>query len=169
MRKRIDGLLRGALRIRSRHPSGQPFFSRREGDRTAELTLGGAAPFGDEIGSPFSIPQASFTLRTPNREITLLDRVISNSPLTISRSNVRGLYLREGPWQVNAGYSFFSTFEHLLLPTDKEAVAGLAYRHRLSSSEQSHAEPLSTSTARLRAADVERSARCSTRRGRHPT
>ncbi len=110
---------------------GGLFFSRRDGDRSAELTLGGAAPLGDHIGSPFSVPQASFTLRTPNREITLLDRVISNSPLTISRSNVRGLYLREGPWQVNAGYSFFSTFEHLLLPTDKEAVAGLAYRHRL--------------------------------------
>jgi hypothetical protein len=110
---------------------GGLFFSRRDGDRSAELTLGGAAPLGDAIGSPFSVPQASFTLRTPNREITLLDRVISNSPLTISRSNVRGLYLREGPWQVNAGYSFFSAFEHLLLPTDKEAVAGLAYRHRL--------------------------------------
>ncbi len=115
------GILQGVL-----------FFSRRDGDRTAELTLGGAAPFGNEIGSPFSLPQATFTVRSPTREITLLDRVIANSPLTISRSNVRGLYLREGPWQVNAGYSFFSTFEHLLLPTDKEAVAGLAYRHRLS-------------------------------------
>ncbi|MGH9308044.1 MAG: carboxypeptidase regulatory-like domain-containing protein [Vicinamibacterales bacterium] len=111
---------------------GTLFVSRRDGDRTAELTLGGAAPFGRDIASPFSIPQATFTLRSPNREITLLDRVISNSPLTISRSNVRGLYLREGPWQVNAGYSFFSTFEHLLLPIDKQAVAGVAYRHHLS-------------------------------------
>lgn len=108
------------------------FVSRRDGDRTAELTLGGAAPFGSDIASPFSIPQATFTVRSPNREITLLDRVIANSPLTVSRSNVRGLYIREGPWQVNAGYSVFSTFEHLLLPTDKEAVAGLGYRHRLS-------------------------------------
>ena len=112
---------------------GVLFVSRRDGDRTAELMLGGAAPFGNDIGSPFSIPQATFSLRSPRREITLLDRVIENSPLTISRSNVRGLYLREGAWQINAGYSFFSTFEHLLLPTDREAVAGLAYRHRLSS------------------------------------
>ena len=110
---------------------GTLLISRRDGDRSAELTLGGAAPFGEGIAAPFSIPQASFTLRSPNREITLLDRVISNSPLTVSRSNVRGVYLQQGPWQVNAGYSFFSTFEHLLLPTDKEAVAGLAYRHRL--------------------------------------
>ena len=61
-----------------------------------------------------------------------LDHVISNSPLTISRSNVRGIYLRQGPWQVNAGYSFFSTFENLLLPTNKEGVVGVAYRYQLS-------------------------------------
>lgn len=108
---------------------GGLFFSRRDGERSAELTLGGAAPFGDRVSSPFSIPQASFTLRAPDRELTLLDRTIANSPLTVSRANVRGLYLRQGPWQVNAGYSFFSTFEHLLLPTNKEAVAGVAYHY----------------------------------------
>ncbi len=110
---------------------GSLFVSRRQGDRSAELSFGGAAPVDHAISSPFSIPLASFTLRTPNREMTLFDRVISNSPLTISRSNVRGLHLRQGPWQMHAGYSFFSTFEHLLLPTNKEAVAGLAYQHRL--------------------------------------
>jgi len=110
---------------------GRLFLSRRDGERSTELTLGGAAPLGDGTSSPFSIPQASLTLRSPGRELTLLDRTISNSPLTVSQSNVRGLYLREGPWQVNAGYSFFGTFEHLLLPTDKEAVAGVAYHKAL--------------------------------------
>jgi hypothetical protein len=107
-------------------------FSRREGDRSTELTLGGAAPFADATASPFSIPLASYTVRTPGRELTLFDRTITNSPLTVSRSNVRGLHLREGPWQAHAGYSFFSNFEHLLLPTNKEAVAGIGYRYRLS-------------------------------------
>jgi hypothetical protein len=110
---------------------GNLLLSRRDGDRSAELALGGAVPLEGGINSPFSVPLASFTLRTPTREITLLDHVISNSPLTISRSNVRGLHLREGPWQVNAGYSFFSTFEQMLLPTNKEWVAGVGYRHRL--------------------------------------
>jgi len=110
---------------------GRLFLSRRDGDRSAELTLGGAAPLGDDSSSPFSIPQASLTLRSPGRELTLLDKTISNSPLTVSHSNVRGLYVREGPWQVNAGYSFFSNFEHLLLPTEKEAVAGVAYHRAL--------------------------------------
>ena len=112
---------------------GRLFFSRRDGERSAELTLGGAAPLGDDIGSPFSIPQASLTLRSPGRELTLLDRTISNSPLTVSHANVRGIYVREGPWQVNAGYSFFSTFEHLLLPTDREVVGGVAYHRALTS------------------------------------
>ena len=35
---------------------GVLFVSRRDGDRTAELTLGGAAPFGNEIGSPVQHP-----------------------------------------------------------------------------------------------------------------
>src|SRR4029078_4466662 len=41
------------------------------------------------------------------------------------------LYVQQGPWQANAGYSFFSNFEHLLLPTEKEAVAGVAYHRTL--------------------------------------
>jgi len=110
---------------------GNLLFSRREGDRSTELALGGAAPLAGATGSPFSIPLASFTARTPHREITLLDRVITNSPLTVSRSNVRGLHLREGPWQLHAGYNFFGNFEHLLLPTNKESVAGIGYRYRL--------------------------------------
>jgi len=110
---------------------GNLFLSRHQGTRSAELTLGGAAPVGDAGGSRLSVPMASFTLRGPDSEITLLDRVISNSPMTVAHANVRGLFVRDGAWQVNAGYSFFSTFEHLLLPTDKEAVAGVGYRLQL--------------------------------------
>ena len=110
---------------------GNLFLSRRDGDRTAELSLGGAVPIGRDLNSRLSLPLASFTLRTPGREITLLDRVVSTSPLTVSRSNVRGLHLRQGPWHLTGGYSFFSSFEHVLLPTDKQAVAGVGYRHQL--------------------------------------
>ena len=110
---------------------GNLLVSRRDGERSAELAIGGAAPLERDRGTAFSMPLASFTLRTPDREMTLLDRVVSNSPLTISRSNVRGFHLRQGAWQAHAGYSFFSTFEHLLLPTNKEVVAGVGYRHRL--------------------------------------
>ena len=114
------GILQGNLR-----------FSRREGDRFTELAFGAAASRTDIGASPFSIPLASSTIRTPRRELTLLDRVITNSPLTVAGSNVRGAYVREGPWRMHAGYSFFGNFEHLLLPTDKESVAGVSLSARL--------------------------------------
>lgn len=104
---------------------------RREGDRSTELMVGGAAPFADADASPFSIPLASYTMRAGDREITLMDRVVDTSPLTVAGSNVRGLHLRQGPWQAHAGYSFFGNFEHLLLPTSKESVAGIGYRYAL--------------------------------------
>ena len=142
---------------------GTLLVSRREGNRSADLSVGGAAPLGSDSGSPFSIPLASFTFRTPDREITLLDHVISNSPLTISRSNVRGIYLRQGPWQLNAGYSFFSTFENLLLPTNKEGVVGVAYRLSAQSSQQSDAESLFFD-GQPPGTKCAASARCSTKR-----
>jgi len=104
-------------------------FLRREGDRSTELLLGNAAPLDNAVGARFSIPVAAFTIRAPGRELTLMDRAVSNSALTVSRSNIRGLHVRQGPWQVHAGYSFFGNFEHLLLPTNKESVAGIGYRY----------------------------------------
>ena len=105
--------------------------SRRAGDRTTEFWFGGATPLEAGQRAPFSVPLAGYTVRTPSREITLLDAVVTNSPMTVSRATVRGLHLREGPWQLHAGYSFFANFEHLLLPTNKEAVVGIGYRYRL--------------------------------------
>jgi hypothetical protein len=113
-------------------------FVRREGERSTELVLGGAAPLGGAAtlggpsASPFSIPLASYTIRTPQRELTVMDHVVKNSPLTVSQSNVRGLHLQQGPLRVHGGYSFFGNFEHLLLPTSKESMAGVGYRYQLS-------------------------------------
>jgi hypothetical protein len=128
---------------------GNLLFSRREGNRSTELTLGGAAPLADATTSPFSIPLASFTVRTPDREITLLDRVITNSPLTVSRSNVRGLHLREGPWRLHAGYSHFGSFEE-----SGSTLAAASCRTSI------------TLVLRHNVAGAERSARCSTRHAR---
>jgi hypothetical protein len=105
--------------------------SRREGEFTTELSLGSAALLDATADTHFSIPLASFSLRSPAREITLLDAVVANSPLTVSRSTVRGLHLKSGPWQLHAGYNFFANFEHLLLSTDQQSVVGVGYRQAL--------------------------------------
>ena len=105
--------------------------SRREGEFTTELSLGSAALLDDTAATHFSIPLASFTVRSPAREITLLDAVVANSPLTVSRSTVRGLHLRTDRWRLHAGYNFFANFEHLLLSTRQQSVVGVGYRYPL--------------------------------------
>jgi hypothetical protein len=71
---------------------------RRYGTRTTELSLGSAVLLRSREGSVLSVPLAAYTVRTPGREITLLDKLVANSPLTVSRSNIRGVHLREGRW-----------------------------------------------------------------------
>ena len=108
-------------------------FVRQEGDRITEISAGGAVPLMDRQRGQVSIPLATFSVRTPRREVTLLDHVVKNSPLTVSRANIRGAHVRMGPWQAHAGYSFFANFEHLFLPIRGETVAGVGYRAGLGS------------------------------------
>jgi hypothetical protein len=103
-------------------------FGRRQGDRQTDMTFAGAVPFGGVSQSPFSIPTASYSVRTPSRELTVLDESVTNSPLTLSRSNVRGVHIRQGNFRIHAGYSFFANYEDVLLPTHKETVGGVSYR-----------------------------------------
>lgn len=107
---------------------------RREGHRTVELAVSAAIAIARRESRSFSLPLLSYTVRSPRRTVTLMDSVVANSPLTLARSNVRGLHWQEGPWQAHAGYSFFGTFEHLLLPAEREAVAGISYQQRLGAS-----------------------------------
>src|SRR5688500_10907765 len=101
---------------------------RQRGDRTNELMFSGTEPLGAGPESVFNIPLASYRIRNRSDELTFFDRVVDNSPLTVSRVNIRGLHARRGPWSVHGGYSFFSTFENLMLPSVREGVAGVGYR-----------------------------------------
>src|SRR4029077_6507177 len=60
--------------------------------------------------------------------ITLLDQLMNNSPLTVEGSIVRGFHLRLGNLLFHAGYTSATTFENLILPSQKERVVGLGYR-----------------------------------------
>jgi hypothetical protein len=100
----------------------------QRGTRTTELMVGGTKPLDDAPESVFNIPVASFSMRNRGDELTFFDRMVDNSPLTLSRVNVRGIHVRRGPWSVHGGYSFFSTFENLMLPAVREGVGGVGYR-----------------------------------------
>ncbi len=128
------GLLQGGMRL-----------LRRQGDRMVDLAVSAATVIAKRDLPAFSLPLASYTTRTPRREVTVMDKVVANSPLTVSRSNLRGLHWKEGPVAFHAGYSFFGTFEQLLLPADRQQVAGISYRQRLSRSTTSRR--ISTTTA----------------------
>jgi hypothetical protein len=102
-------------------------FSRRDGDRETDVSLGGALAAGRADSSLVSIPIARYTLRTPRREITFFDRLISNSPLTVQHATVRGVHLREGPFRLHAGYNFYANFQDVLLPVDQQSLGGVSY------------------------------------------
>ncbi len=114
------GLLQSTLRL-----------MRREGSRVVELGLSSATALVKRINRSFALPLVSYTISDTRRTVTLMDSPVANSPLTVLHSNLRGLHWQEGPWQAHAGYSFFGTFEHLLLASEREQVAGLSYRRRL--------------------------------------
>ena len=100
----------------------------QRGERSRELMIGGTQPLYDSPATRFNIPIASYRIRNKTDEVTFFDRTVDNSPLTVSRVNVRGLHIRRGPWTMHSGYSFFSTFENLMLPAVREGIAGAGYR-----------------------------------------
>lgn len=104
---------------------------RREGAKSIELAVRTASALSNRGLPPVSLPLASLTFKNARRQVTLMDAVVENSPLTLAHSNVRGLHWQEGPLRLLGGYNFFGSFEHLLLPSERYAVAGVSYRQRL--------------------------------------
>jgi hypothetical protein len=107
-------------------------FMRREGDRSVRFYLGGTFlfnPVGDQ--STFALSSVFYQILTPHRDITLLDQFMTNSPLTIDGSIVRGFHFRQGAFLFHVGYASLTTFENFILPSQKEGVIGVGYRFLL--------------------------------------
>jgi hypothetical protein len=75
-----------------------------------------------------------FTIRhtTPARELTFFDDTIDNSPLTVWGTSVRGVHLRQGGFRAHAGYTSVAFFQSLLLPAERNSMAGVSYAWKLS-------------------------------------
>jgi hypothetical protein len=109
-------------------------FMRREGDRSVRFYLGGVFLFTPVAGrSAFGLTSIAYQILTPHRNITLLDQVMTNSPLTVDGSIVRGFHFRQGAFFFHAGYASLTTFENFILPSRKEGVMGAGYRFSLGS------------------------------------
>jgi SdrD B-like protein len=86
----------------------------------------------DVYGARTSFPSASYAIITPRQRITFLDSAVDNSPLTLSRTNVRGFHLENDTWRVHAGYTGAAFYDGLVLPVGRELVFGASYIYRMS-------------------------------------
>lgn len=79
-----------------------------------------------------SFPSASYSIVTPSRRITFFDRPVDNSPLTLSRTNLRGFHLESDTWRIHAGYTGAAFYDGLVLPAQRELVFGASYVYPVS-------------------------------------
>ena len=79
------------------------------------------------IGFPF----LAYEIGRPNSDFTFIDKQVGNSPLTIDGFLVRGMHVREGPWEFHGGFTSVATFQGLFLATDREYTAGVSRMFRL--------------------------------------
>ena len=85
----------------------------------------------DPALSRVALSSASYEIFTPQRDITLLDKYVDESQLTINGEIVRGFHMTDGNWLVHAGYTSVATFDGLFLPLQPELIAGGGYRYPL--------------------------------------
>jgi len=79
-----------------------------------------------------SLPLVSYGIFTGKRELTLFDRDVLHSPLTLSGTPLRGVHYLDDHWRVHAGYTAYAAYQSFLVPVRRELVAGAAYSFRLS-------------------------------------
>ncbi|MEA2491802.1 MAG: hypothetical protein QOH21_3594, partial [Acidobacteriota bacterium] len=98
--------------------------------RTTELHVrnvnyGSGAP-GERAS--VTVPAVSYTIVTPKRELTLFDRTVDHSPLTLSGTTLRGVHYLDDHWRLHAGVTAYAAYQSFLLPTERETVLGAGYR-----------------------------------------
>ena len=107
--------------------------ARVDGQRRTEAHLE-TARYGDYAGQRTSVtlPSVSYRMFTPGREITLFDRFVNESPLTVSGTTVRGFHFIDDRWRIHAGTTAYAAYQSFLLPAQRENVAGAGYALPLS-------------------------------------
>jgi cell division septation protein DedD len=88
----------------------------------------GAEPRGDRART--SIASASYRIFTRRREVTLFDRDVDHSPLTLAATPVRGVHYLDDRWRLHAGYTAYAAYRSFLIPVERQLVAGGGYVFR---------------------------------------
>jgi cell division septation protein DedD len=98
------------------------------GARKTETHVIAVRTTGDRPGlAPVSFPSASYSIITPGQRLTFLDAGVDNSPLTLTGTNLRGMHIEHGAWIAHAGIVSAAVYDGLVLPAQRESVAGVSY------------------------------------------
>jgi hypothetical protein len=81
--------------------------------------------------APVEFPLLSYEIATPKRSLTLVDRLVNNTDLTMNQELLRGIHLTNGPWEFHAGITSMTQYQNFLLPTQRVAAAGLSRHFQL--------------------------------------
>jgi Carboxypeptidase regulatory-like domain len=122
---------RGAYEVRYNSSPGQLTnsieFTRTQGDSFNRLQVTNATLFSsNSFTSSVGFPLASYEISRPHRDVTLIDQLVNDAPLTVDGYLVRGLHVREGPWEFHGGFTSVAVFQGLFLATDPEYLAGIS-------------------------------------------
>jgi hypothetical protein len=109
--------------------------TRADKDKRTEVTVRAIThaetPLGDRAKT--SIATASYRVFTRRgREITLFDRDVDHSPLTLDATPLRGIHYLDDHWRLHAGYTAYATYRSFLVPIERQLVAGGGYAFRAS-------------------------------------
>ncbi|HEX6098007.1 MAG TPA: SPOR domain-containing protein [Thermoanaerobaculia bacterium] len=79
-----------------------------------------------------SVASASVRLFRRSRELTLFDRDVDHSPLTLSATPLRGVHYADPHWRLHAGMTAYATYRSFVIPVERQFVAGGGYAFRAS-------------------------------------
>ncbi len=93
--------------------------------QTTQLHFASASYAGADQPTTF-VPSAYYRVITRHTDVTLLDRTVNESPLTLQNVVLRGLHVQAGDWHFHGGYTSSAEFADVLIPTEKELATGLS-------------------------------------------
>ena len=108
-------------------------FSRRQEDTTIHTHVVATRMFGDLLADEArsQISSAYYEISTPDRDITILDKYLEESPLGIRGSILRGVHYSQDGWFLHAGYTSVAAFDGLFLPAKAEDAIEGGYQYTL--------------------------------------
>jgi hypothetical protein len=78
-----------------------------------------------------SLSEAFPSISWQFRDLTLFDARVDNSPLTLNNATIRGAHFERDGWGVHAGYTAAAFYDGVILPADRETVAGVSYSRQI--------------------------------------